>query len=93
MQLSVTTSALPSSYNGPKVTLSGEAAKDVVPEIPILAAVDRNMNNGLSSRPAAAVMPGDVWGASVEEEVVRPYLLGPHLHQQRAHSRAGLSYW
>jgi len=48
------------------------------------------MNNGLSSRPAAAAIPGDVWGVSVEEEVVRPYLLDPHLHQQRAHSRAGL---
>ena len=51
------------------------------------------MNNDPSSRPAAAVMPGDVWGASVEEEVARPYVLGPHLHQQRAHSSAGLSYW
>lgn len=56
----------------------GEGCNDAVPEISILAVVDKNTSNSLSSRSAAAVGPSDVWDdASVEEEVVRPYLLGP----------------
>src|SRR4051812_33721271 len=49
-----------------------------------LAAVEKDMCDGLSSRSAVAAGTGDVWHSSGEEEVVEPDLLGPQLHQQRA---------
>jgi len=43
------------AQNGPEVVLSGKVAEDAVPDIPVLAAVDENMSNVLSSRCAVAV--------------------------------------
>ncbi|KAH8626793.1 hypothetical protein IG631_18811 [Alternaria alternata] len=52
--------------------------------MPVLAAVEKDMCDGLSSRSAVAARAGDVWHSSGEEKVVKSDLLGPQLHQQRA---------
>jgi len=57
---------------------------DAVPEIPVLAAVEEDVGDGLSSRSAVAARAGDVWHFSGEEEVAEPNLSGAELYQQRA---------
>ena len=50
----------------------------------MLAAVEEDVGDGLSSRSAVAAGAGDIRHSSGEEEVVEPDLLGPQLYQQRA---------
>lgn len=64
--------------------MSGKIAEDAVPKVPVLIAVEEDVNDDLASCSTVATRAGYIWHSSGEEETVQPYLLGPQLHQQRA---------
>lgn len=45
-----------------------QPVEDVVPEVPALAAMEKDVRNGLSSRSTVATVVGDIWDSSGEQD-------------------------